>query len=701
MVIGYLNERTRTILNMVLKTSAPLRLKEIAEQLSLSTRTIYNEVDKANGWLRQEKLAQLEVERGRIQLFSEEDRLRLEAVLHEDEARDDYIFTPTERIRMIICYIIIARESVYIEELMDICLVSRNTVFTDLQAVISQLHAYGLDLTYESKTGYRIDGDTVRLRAIFFLYFNMLEPLLAAGRLGFIHMEDIAPYLEPLREIEKAMRVQYIEGDLIALAAMLPVMEEGRADLCFAGMDPDKVRQSREFRLVLQYFPQLSAPEQVYLTLHFLGARLNSYSSDLPDTKPDETTMEITRNLVSEFERRACVEFDKRQDLIHDLYLHIRASMYRYRFGIQIGNPMVDDVVREYPDLFDLTRAAGGYLEQQVGVQLSDSEVAYLALHFGAHLELEKPKDERVRILVVCVNGVATGNMIRQELQRLLPGAEIIGVKAAADVVNPQNYCDLIVSSVRLRAVVPVIVVGAVMNAFDRHNILSHPLIRAQAGFVDVEALFRMLQKYVPENRQAELRRDLTRFFAREDSPGPPALSSVSWQFEDFLTEDRIVFLSADGLARGAVTAPDHPAAGQVPAPEEAWKASLYSVAAPLIERGSIYPNYPKHIIGRLTEAGPYMFVTKDLILAHARPENGVRHLDLAVGIAPEGIPFGHEKTAKIVLMIAPEDQQKHMGILRDIRRLFAKKEQVEALTAASSPAEVCSILMGRLHPDG
>ena len=53
---------------------------------------------------------------------------------------------------------------------------------------------------------------------------------------------------------------------------------------------------------------------------------------------------------------------------------------------------------------------------------------------------------------------------------------------------------------------------------------------------------------------------------------------------------------------------------------------------------------YVKCIIERLKEAGPYMFVTPDLILAHARPENGVRHPDFSIGIAPDGIEFQGRK---------------------------------------------------------
>lgn len=716
MAFGYLNERTRTILTMILRRNTPVSIREIAGELSLSTRTIYNELDRTAEYLRAEKLPALEVIRGKVQPFSGENREAIEAVLEEGTERDDYIFTPTERIRMIICQIISSVKPVLIEELTESCLVSRNTIFTDLQAVITQLHTYGLELVYEKRTGYRIEGDEIRVRAIFFLYFHMLEGLYQAGRISFLRAKEVEPYLSRLEAIENALEVRYVRADLVALAAMIPVMEEGRSGLFLPDMDREKMISAREFSLVAEKFPALPQEEQLYLTLHFLGGRLTSYSNSNagPGAKPDESLQEIAVNLVAEFERRACVTFARKEELTHNLYLHIKSSIYRYRFGIQIGNPMEDDVEREYPDLFDVTRAAAGYLEQQIGVQISDSEVAYLALHFGSHLEFVR-EDRELRILVVCMNGVATGNMISHELSRILPGARIVGVAAAAEVVNPQSICDLIVTSVKLKSVVPVIVVNPILGDFDRRNILSHPLVRGRYGYVDVDALFKMLQRYVPEKRHQELRRDLDGFFAGEHEERKVAMSPAVWRLRDFLSEDRVLLL--ESVSPGSCPSEDavtnsspsekafldgrpfsladsgRAAAENRDAAQPAWADALYQTAAPLLARGSITERYVPHIIGRLIDAGPYMFVSEDLILAHARPENGVKHLDLSIGIAPEGISFGGGKKARVVIVLAAEDQQKHMGILRDIRKIFRKKENIDRLVSAGQAQEILGVL--------
>lgn len=88
---------------------------------------------------------------------------------------------------------------------------------------------------------------------------------------------------------------------------------------------------------------------------------------------------------------------------------------------------MCEDIIREYPHLFEITKHVSVYLEQMISLPIPDSEVAYLALHFGAFMKPAEDVQNHLRILIVCTNGVSTGNMLRYELNNLLPNAEIVG----------------------------------------------------------------------------------------------------------------------------------------------------------------------------------------------------------------------------------------------------------------------------------
>ena len=145
MAVGYLNERTQKVINKAVKRSSTFTIKEVAAELSVSTRTVYNELEKANDWLRGKKLPEIQIVRGKICPFSEEDRELLTELEKEEQKETEYIFTPSERIRIIVCQIIVSGEPIYVENLMNSCQVSRNTIFADLKEVAKKLKKYDLD----------------------------------------------------------------------------------------------------------------------------------------------------------------------------------------------------------------------------------------------------------------------------------------------------------------------------------------------------------------------------------------------------------------------------------------------------------------------------------------------------------------------------------------------------------------------------
>ena len=137
---------------------------------------------------------------------------------------------------------------------MNSCQVSRNTIFADLQAVIAQLYSYKLELGYEKKRGYWIHGDAIHVRAIFFLYFSMLEPLFEMGKISFLNMEKVESDLKRLEQVEGALKVRYVRNDMLALAAMIPIMERGADQLYFSDLDIKKYSWQRNINLYRSIF---------------------------------------------------------------------------------------------------------------------------------------------------------------------------------------------------------------------------------------------------------------------------------------------------------------------------------------------------------------------------------------------------------------------------------------------------------------
>lgn len=663
MALCNLSERCKKIVNVLLRENKFVSMQRIAEITGVSKRSIYYDICTINEWLDERGIKELEIERGKGILIPQEDRMKIEELLEDRQWGDYYVFSPSERVKIIICYLIHSKELVYIDQIIEVCQVSRNTVFGDLRVVVQTLHEYDLQLKYESKKGYRIEGDVIRMRALFFLYFNTIRTLFDSGVLNFFNREEIQGYYKQLCLLKDELKIEYIEGDLLAIAALMPVMHNSRGKLCFQGLRKHEILETKEFLLVQKYFSELEESEKIYLCLHLLGSRVSVATDEIFEDRADQSVYGITKALVTEFEKTACVNFEDKEELERALFVHIKTSMYRYQYGIQIGNPMGNDITREYPNLFEITKIVSRYLEQMIGMPIPDSEVAYLALHFGAHLKVSKYRGIRLRVLIVCVNGISTGNMIKREVKKLLPEAEIVDVVAAMNVLNAQDICDLVISTVKIKSVLPVIVVHAILSDEDRRNILNHQLVYNSQKNKISDTLFDVVKKYVKESRHEDLKRDIIQCLQGDVQNLDMGIIEKEAGILERLSLSKIT------IKEGGVN----------------WQDSIYLTGNCLIQSGSIQERYLDTIISQTIYYGPYMFITDEIMLAHAKPEDGVNKMDIAMAVWKEPVTFPKGKRAKLIFILAAEDHEKHLKILNDILKIAETADGIEWLARAGT----------------
>ncbi len=58
------------------------------------------------------------------------------------------------------------------------------------------------------------------------------------------------------------------------------------------------------------------------------------------------------------------MQFEDEEKLGRTMFVHINLSLYRYQYGIQLIDSMSEDIIREYPDLFDITKIVSKYIER-------------------------------------------------------------------------------------------------------------------------------------------------------------------------------------------------------------------------------------------------------------------------------------------------------------------------------------------------
>lgn len=108
-----------------------------------------------------------------------------------------------------------------------------------------------------------------------------------------------------------------------------------------------------------------------------------------------------------------------------------------------------------------------------------------------------------------------------------------------------------------------------------------------------------------------------------------------------------------------------------------------------MLDNRSIEPKYLDTMITQLQYYGPYMFLTENVLLAHAKPEDGVNCLDVSMALFRESVWFSDSKKAKIIWVLAAEDQEKHLKILQDILTLTGDSKFLSDIENAKSSTDI------------
>ena len=115
------------------------------------------------------------------------------------------------------------------------------------------------------------------------------------------------------------------------------------------------------------------------------------------------------------------------------------------------------------------------------------------------------------------------------------------------------------------------------------------------------------------------------------------------------------------------------------------WQDGVYLAGRCLVQSGSIDQKYLDVIISQTMYYGPYMFITDKVMLAHAKPEDGVNKMDVSMTVFKNPVFFREGKRAEIIFVLAAVDHEKHLKILNDILKIAENAEGIERLIHAGS----------------
>ena len=155
-IVYNLDVRCHEMLKYLLYQDGYTSITQLAEEMNISKRSVYYDIRKINEWMEAQHLSELVVERKKGIRIDDEQKAMIRAGLKMIPSELAYVFTPTERVKIIICSILQRNRNLFLDDFMDFCQVSRNTTISDVKEAGRIISEYQLQLIYENGKGYHI-----------------------------------------------------------------------------------------------------------------------------------------------------------------------------------------------------------------------------------------------------------------------------------------------------------------------------------------------------------------------------------------------------------------------------------------------------------------------------------------------------------------------------------------------------------------
>lgn len=664
-----LNKRLEDILD-ILMNHEYVKIEKIVKLLNISRRTVYYDISKINDHIKKYNLEISNV-RNLGYHISSEDKDKIRKVLKY--SKDDYILSSEERCISIIIDLFLSLEKLTIERYCNKLLVSRNTVLNDIKNVREYISKYKLEL--EAKNGYKLVGSNNSKRYLFINLYNEYNYFF--DEYGYMQVfEDIKALIKnENKNIFKNTNANYI---LMYLAIFYKnYYVKNKDTITFKNEDKnflDSLDSHKEVKRLLNIIRKvlnndIDEDEVYYIQTFFTkdeDIRTYFYQNELNSKYILPVNM-----MVKEFEKISCISIEDYDVLSKNILNHLIPSIFKIRYGIYYLNLIKSEVKQKYKSIYQFTKQVVKTIENNLDIYLNDDEIAYIAMYFGGYsskmgVEIKIPK-----IVIVCNSGMATSQLLKNQIEQLFDLIEIQDILSLKNFENYEKYYDFAITTVDLNQK-QAIKVNPILTDLDKQNLLSQ-ISNTQSVFnfeqEFINKIINGVEKYATISNKEKLREEIKNIVISSREKG----KSYKATLRELLNEDTI-YLNQEATS---------------------WEDAIRVSANPLKNLGYIKDSYIDAMIENVRKLGPYIVIAPKVAMPHARPEDGVNKVSMTLTTFKEDIYFSgkEQHKVKILISLAPKDNQTHIKALACLTKMLSKKENIDKILNSKDKYEVLEVI--------
>ncbi len=502
-----LTSRQKSIIEILAKntSSESLTASLISEKLSVSTRTVLRELPDIEKWLLKHQFAFSKKPGVGLTLNETlEGQQRILDLLSSETISKEY--SKEERRRLILSELLCARHPLKSFNFTSRFQISDGTLSADLDYVAHWLSKYSISLVRKQGVGAYIEGGEGNFRkaVVNAVYESMREDELLAMLqeqrapegdvlklevqarnriLQFIDGQILKSVEKVLIDAEKAFSVKYADSAYMALIVHISLAVkrlQNNEEILLDESRLEKMRCAPEFTIAEQIGKRLeetfgiTIPESEigFITMHLMVSNIWSRDSEHVGNLKREQLCQIVSKMINLVSAELFLPLGDSDNLFEDLCNHIEPLLSRLAIGVNIQNKQMHEIKENYPKVYAATEKACQLLKAEAAASaISQSEIAFIAMHFCAAAEKMRGQQGKIAVAVVCPTGIGTSRILAAGLMKNFNNIEIYGTLSAMQLKERHlrsQQVDLIISTVALNIDFPNVCVSPILSEQDK-----------------------------------------------------------------------------------------------------------------------------------------------------------------------------------------------------------------------------------------
>lgn len=672
----------RKCLDLVLKIIEieKIIIKDLAEEFAISERSIRYYLDDIRDYLQDNSLGDM-IKAGKGELiFTQLEKVREHFKFKESQGSYPLI-SQEEREEYIIVELIF-KNRINLVELSEKLSVSRTTLKNDLKSLFGKFSKNEIALTPDKK-GLFLEYDEEVLRTEF---LKVILKDFSGERVDFLMKGYLPESFDMnlknfLHKVEKRLESSISDDAYNTLSSYIK-LALGRVEcgkfLTKIG-NANFLEKSIEFPIVEELLHEIENGFQNKLTLiEKLKLADLLQGSQMSNAKfsyyENWINMEIlVQKIVLKFSQIYNQDFTNDFVLFKGLLNHLKPLIYRLRHNQKLENNIYEEVLEQYPKLFQITKESLRGLEDFIQMKLTPEEIAFILMHFKGAIDRSAADIKKLkRILIVCGQGFGTSNLLAQQLEDNYE-IEVVDVIPAHrfDQYLQENSkkIDTVITTVPkklLKTSKDIVEVTAILTGKDREALALHGFQNRNRKISLREILDIVDRNCTKVNRQT-LENELTSYL------GTLLLKDI------YNVSELSKFLPKKNI-KTDIEAQD-------------WREALNISGKILVEEGAVKDDYVKSMIEVVENFGSYIVIAPNFAMPHSRDNANIFYSSSSLIKLKKEVMFPGDKPVRLLFTFSSKDNKEHLKALSELTEILSTEGFIEKIMECKTADEIFNLI--------